>query len=432
MRIGVVGCGHVGAVVAACFAEAGQEVLASDVNKARIAALRDAKVPFYEPGLRELVERNVQSGRLGFTTDTARVAGHAEVTFLCVGTPPDGDGNADLKPLFNAAESLARGIEKPAVVAIKSSVPVGTTERVRDAVSKIAQAPVDFAFVPEFLKEGDAVRDLMKPDRVVVGAERPQVVDLMRSLHEPFLRTMKPFIAMDIRSAELTKYAANFMLAARISSINEIAKLCERLGADVEAVRRGTGADSRIGQPFLFPGIGFGGSCFPKDLAALVRMAEAEGINCRIARAVQETNRDQRQDFARRILERLEGLEGAVAAVWGLAFKPHTSDMREAPAVEVIQALLDAGVRVQAFDPRANETARGLFGDSISLAKDEYEAAEGADVLALLTEWEEFRQPEFGRLRKSMRRPVLFDGRNVWDPKVVRDLGFEYFCVGRP
>jgi UDPglucose 6-dehydrogenase len=432
MKVGVVGCGYVGTVVAACLAETGNQVAAADIDAARIDSLRAAKSPIFEPGLDELLEKNLAAGRLRFSASTADAGGRAEVVFLCVGTPMMGDGRPELGPLFDAARSIAASLEGPSIVAVKSTVPVGTTERLAAETAPLARVPVEWAFVPEFLKEGDAVRDLTRPDRVVVGASKPEVVDTLRRLHAPFLRTMHPFIPMDVRSAEMTKYASNFMLASRISAINEIAALCERTGADVEAVRRGVGADSRIGYPFLFPGIGYGGSCFPKDVEALIRLGEDHGLEMAVASAVQRTNREQRARFAARVLERLGGGAGRTIAVWGLAFKPRTDDMREAPAVSVIEALLGAGAKVQAYDPKANRKASNHFGSRITVAKDPYSALDDADALLLLTEWDEFRAPDFEEIRRRMRSPVVFDGRNIWDRALLRGMGFDAFGVGRP
>lgn len=432
MKVGVVGCGYVGTVVAACLAETGNQVVAADLDSARIETLRAGRSPIFEPGLEALLAKNLAAGRLRFSVSTADAGGRAEIVFLCVGTPRKADGRPDLGPLFDAGKTVAGSLERHSIVAVKSTVPVGTTERLAAEAAAFARVPVEWAFVPEFLKEGDAVRDFTKPDRVVVGASKPEVIETMRRLHAPFLRTMHPFIAMDVRSAEMTKYASNFMLAARISAINEIAALCERTGADVEAVRRGVGADSRIGYPFLFPGIGYGGSCFPKDVEALIRLGEDHGLEMAVASAVQRTNRDQRARFAARVLERLGGGKGRTAAVWGLAFKPRTDDMREAPAVSIIETLLQAGVKVQAFDPQANRRAAAIFGSRIAVATDPYAALDGADALLLLTEWDEFRAPDFDEILRRMRTPVVFDGRNIWDPALLRGMGFEVFGIGRP
>lgn len=432
MKIGVVGCGYVGTVVAACLAETGNHVVAADIDAARIETLREGRSPIFEPGLEALLAKNAAAGRLRFSVSPADAGGRAEIVFLCVGTPMKADGRPDLAPLFEAGRAVVRSLERSSIIAVKSTVPVGTTERLAAETAPLAPVPVDWAFVPEFLKEGDAVRDFSKPDRVVVGASTPAVIETMRRLHAPFLRTMHPFIAMDVRSAEMTKYASNFMLAARISAINEIATLCERTGADVEAVRRGVGADSRIGYPFLFPGIGYGGSCFPKDVEALIRLGEDHGLAMDVASAVQRTNKAQRARFAARVLDRLGGGTGRTVAVWGLAFKPRTDDMREAPAVSIIETLLRAGVKVQAFDPQANRRAVAIFGSRIAVAADPYAALDGADALLLLTEWDEFRAPDFDEIRRRMRMPLVFDGRNIWDPALLRGMGFEVFGVGRP
>jgi len=432
MRVGVVGCGYVGTVVSACLAEIGNQVVAADIDASRLDLLRAGRSPIFEPGLEELLAKNLSAGRLKFTAETPEVGRHGQVIFLCVGTPMQEDGRPDLRALVDAARTVAAALSQPALIAVKSTVPVGTTERIAGKVSSLAKVPVDFAFVPEFLKEGDAVRDFMKPDRVVVGASKPEVVEALRRLHAPFLRTMHPFIPMDIRSAEITKYASNFMLAARISSINEIAALCERTGADVDAVRRGVGADSRVGYPFLFPGVGYGGSCFPKDVEALIKMGQDHGLEMPVSSAVQKTNRDQRARFAARILERLGKPSGKSVALWGLAFKPRTDDIREAPAVGIIETLLKAGLSVRAYDPQANAKAAKLFGARVSIAADPYAALDGADALVLVTEWDEFRTPDFDEIKRRLRTPVIFDGRNIWEAAPLRALGFEVFGVGRP
>ncbi|MEZ4365350.1 MAG: UDP-glucose/GDP-mannose dehydrogenase family protein [Kofleriaceae bacterium] len=433
MQLAIIGTGYVGLVTGAGFADFGNQVACVDREPARIAGLLAGEMPFHEPGLPELVRRNAAAGRLTFTTDTAAAVAGADIVFLAVGTPSRPDGSADLQYVLAAAEEVGRALTGPTVIVTKSTVPVGTADRVREAAGRGARHPFDVASNPEFLKEGDAVNDFMKPARVVLGADTPTAVEALRSLYTGILRTGDRIQVMDVRSAELTKYAANAMLATRISFMNELALLAEEVGADIEHVRRGIGADPRIGNKFLFPGVGFGGSCFPKDLRALGDMGRAAGRPQGVVDAVIAANERQKRLLGERIIAHAGGsLAGKRVAVWGLAFKPETDDIREAPALTLIEAVRAAGATVCAYDPAAMPNVRALLGDDITYAADAYAAAEGADALALVTEWHELRHPDFARLRATMRTPALFDGRNVWVPSEARAAGFHYVGLGRP
>jgi UDPglucose 6-dehydrogenase len=432
VRVAVIGTGYVGLVVGACLAETGNDVACADVDAAKIEALRQNKIPIYEPGLEELVERNQSQQRLQFTTDVARAIGGAEVIFIAVGTPPDEDGSADLTHVLAVAETIGRSITREVVIVTKSTVPVGTAERVRAVVSKFAQYPFHMCSNPEFLKEGAAVDDFMKPDRVVLGAESDHARSVMTEVYAPFVRTGRPIIFMDIASAEMTKYAANAMLATRISFMNEIANLCERVGANVDLVRKGIGSDTRIGPSFLFPGPGYGGSCFPKDVKALLKTSQDYGMPLNVLNAVEEANEQQK----RRLFEKLEAalngkLRGSHIALWGLAFKPNTDDMREAPALTLIDGLLAAGATVVAHDPAAMPECRRRLGDRICYADSNYEALDGADALVIVTDWNEYRHPDFNRMKKALRHPVIIDGRNLYNADRLRSLGFLYDSIGR-
>src|SRR5579859_1293667 len=432
MKVAVIGTGYVGLVAGACLADTGNEVSCVDVDAGKVEMLRRGEVPIYEPGLTELVKKNAGAGRLTFTIDLAQAVGPAEVVFIAVGTPSGSDGSADLSAVLAVAEKLAPLIEHYKLVVLKSTVPVGTHARVKKTIAAKAKGPFDVANNPEFMKEGAALEDFQKPDRVVVGADAERARSLLQELYEPFLRSGKPILFMDPPSAEMTKYAANALLATKISFMNEVAALCEASGADVEAVRRGIGSDARIGFQFIYPGLGYGGSCFPKDVRALAQLGEEKGVSMPLANAVDTINRAGRLRFARRVLGRLAPAKGKRAAVWGLSFKPKTDDVREAPALAIIEELLAAGVRVTAWDPVAVESARRILKDRVSFAPGPYEAAEGADVLILATEWNEFRNPDFERLKGRMAQPLVFDGRNAWDPSRMAAMGFEYHCVGRP
>ena len=431
MRISVIGSGYVGLVTAACFAETGNTVVAMDKDAARIADLRRGVVPFHESGLDALIHKNAKDGRLTFTDDIGLAVQHARVIFLAVGTPPRPSGEADLTAIEQAARHIGAAMDAPKVIVTKSTVPVGTSRRVEMLVGEQAKFPFAVVSNPEFLKEGAAVEDFMRPDRVILGGSDPEALSLLRSLYAPFMRRAERVLVMDAASAELTKYAANAMLASRVSFMNEIAGLCERLGANVEHVRQGLGSDSRIGSAFLFPGIGFGGSCFPKDLNALLHVGERCGVDLRIVRAALDVNRTQKRLLLHKIRADFgEYLDGRVFAIWGLAFKPGTDDIREAPAIELIDGLLDRGAEVRASDPAALERARLLYGSRITLDADPYRILAGADALILTTEWNEYRFPDFERMRSALRKAILFDGRNVWSRSMAEALGFTYRGVG--
>lgn len=433
MNVTVVGTGYVGLVVGTCLANTGNDVVCVDIDAEKVARLNRGEIPIYEPGLEELAERNQREGRLTFTTDLDDAVRDARVVFIAVGTPQSHDGAADLSAVSKVAEQLAPSLDgEYTVVVLKSTVPVGTNARIKKILESAGAQAFDVVSNPEFLKEGAAVADFQKPDRVVVGASSQRARDVMADLYGPFVRTGKPILFMDPASAEMTKYAANTMLATKISLMNEIAALCEAVGADVEEVRRGIGTDSRIGFPFIFPGLGFGGSCFPKDIRALSRLGDELSTPQKIATAVDEVNQEVRERFLERIKNSYDDIAGKTLAVWGLAFKPRTDDMREAPSVTLIEGLLEAGARVQAFDPVAMPTASHVFGDRIRLTADAYAALRGAHGLVLVTEWEEFRHADFERMAQSLERKVVFDGRNIWDPAKLVQLGFEYHGVGRP
>jgi len=427
----VVGTGYVGLVVGTCLAENGNTVVCVDNDEGKIAALRRGEMPIYEPGLDEMIPRNVAEERLSFSTDLAAAVRASEIVFIAVGTPQGEDGSADMTHVLAVAQGVGRAMNGYKVLVNKSTVPVGTARRVREVVSRLTSHPFSIVSNPEFLKEGVAIDDFLKPDRVVVGTDDPRAEAVMRELYAPFVRTGNPILVMDLASAELTKYAANAMLASRISFMNEIASLCDRVGADVGEVRKGIGTDSRIGSSFLFPGIGYGGSCFPKDVKALRLMGREAGLPLHVVTAVDLVNDAQRVVLVPRIEAHLGGLPGKVIAVWGLAFKPRTDDLREAPALAVIEALLARGAAVRAYDPKAVPAARRLLGDRVTFCHRSYEAVEGADALVLATEWNEFREPDFERVRALMRRPAIFDGRNIYNPRHLRELGFHYEGVGR-
>lgn len=431
MNITVIGTGYVGLVAGACFSHTGSQVTCVDVDESRIQQLTQSIVPFYEPGLSDLVRRNHDAGRLRFTTDTAAAVAGAHVIFIAVGTPQGPTGAADLSAVMDAARTVGRGLTGPAIVVIKSTVPVGTTDRVRELIAAETGHAVATVFNPEFLKEGDAVNDFMKPSRVVLGSDDARALDTLSKLYEPFVRTNNRIQLMDARSAELTKYAANCMLATRVSYMNQLALLAEKVGADIEQVRRGMGADPRIGPSFLFAGPGFGGSCFPKDLQALLHIGAEAGIELDLIRAVQDTNERQKRVLGDRVAAHFGALTGRRIAVWGIAFKPETDDIRDAPALVLIDRLLDHAAEVTAYDPAAAERARARYGKRITLAADMYSAAEGADALVLVTEWHQFRRPDFARLASTMRTRVLFDGRNMWHGADLRDQGFVYYGIGR-
>ncbi len=432
MRIAVIGTGYVGLVAGTCFAESGNTVTCVDIDAQKIKNLEDGILPIYEPGLEELLKRNVEDGRLVFTTDYAKAVPGAHAVFIAVGTPPDEDGSADLKYVLAAAETTAKHMSGYTVIVDKSTVPVGTARRVAAAMQKHAKHPFDVVSNPEFLKEGAAIDDFLKPDRVVIGSDSKRAADMMEELYAPFVRTGNPIIHMDIESAELTKYAANAMLATRISFMNEIANICSRVGANVDLVRKGIGSDARIGSRFLFAGLGYGGSCFPKDVQAIVRTSAQHGYDFRILQAVEEVNERQKLLLFDMVRDHFGGdLAGKRMAIWGLAFKPNTDDMREAPAIVVVEALLAAGATVRAYDPEAMQEARHRhFGDRIEYADNPMDALPGADALVLITEWNEFRRPDFDAIKEKMAQPVIFDGRNIYRRKTLEELGFKYFGIG--
>ncbi|MBK9515745.1 MAG: UDP-glucose/GDP-mannose dehydrogenase family protein [Anaeromyxobacter sp.] len=432
MKIAVIGTGYVGLVTGTCFAETGHTVTCVDLDQAKVALLKGGGIPIYEPGLEELVKRNVKEGRLSFTTDYAEAVPGAEVAFIAVGTPPGETGEADLTYVLGAAASIGQALTGYCVVVNKSTVPVGSADKVREVLARATTVPFDVVSNPEFLKEGAAIDDFMRPDRVVVGVEGERARGVMADLYAPFTRAEQPVLFMDLRSAELTKYAANAMLATRISFMNEIATLCDRLGADVDAVRRGMGSDRRIGHPFLHAGAGFGGSCFPKDVRALMTTARFIGLDFDLLRAVERVNERQKRSLVEKALKHFGGsLAGKQCGVWGLAFKPKTDDMREASSLNIISGLVGAGAKVKAHDPVAREVAARMLHGTVELVEEPYAAAAGADALFLVTEWNEFRQPDWARLRSLMRTPVLFDGRNVWDAAKARAAGFTYYGIGR-
>ena len=432
MKITVIGTGYVGLVVGACLAETGNDVMCADVDYGKIDGLKRNILPIYEPGLEEYVARNQAAGRLVFTTDVPSAIRDAEVIFIAVGTPPDEDGSADLKHVLAVADSIGKHAARDVVVVTKSTVPVGTAEKVAAAIRPHAKVSFHMCSNPEFLKEGAAVDDFMKPDRVVVGVETEFARERMAELYAPFVRTGKPIIFMDIPSAEMTKYAANAMLATRISFMNEIANLCEKVGANVDLVRKGIGSDSRIGPAFLFPGPGYGGSCFPKDVKALMRTSEERGAPMGVLMAVDAANEKQKHRLFQKLTEVFGGqLKGRRIALWGLAFKANTDDMRESPALVLIEELLTAGATVVAHDPAAMHETQRRIGDAIGYAKTSYEAAQDADAMVVVTDWNEYRFPDFARLKAALRQPVVVDGRNLYDPTKMEALGFTYRSIGR-
>jgi UDPglucose 6-dehydrogenase len=439
MRITVVGTGYVGLVTGTCLAEVGNDVVCHDIDQRKIDRLVGGEVPIYEPGLVELVKRNLADGRLRFTTKIDEAVAGAEVCFIAVGTPADHDGSADRRYVIEAVESVARAMSGPLVIAVKSTVPVGTCDRLRDVVADILRQRqkifvFDVVSNPEFLKEGKAVEDFMRPDRIVVGAATDHGAQTMRSIYSVFIQNGHPFLLMTVRSSEMSKYAANVMLATRISLMNEIAQICERMGADIAEVRQGIGSDKRIGMAFLYAGIGYGGSCFPKDVKALARLAVECDCPGDILDAVDKVNRHQKVSLANRAITRFAGeVKGKVFAMWGLAFKPSTDDIREAPALSMIKRLTEAGASVRAYDPEAMANAgRELAANkSVVFAKSAYDALEGADALILATEWAQFKRPDFARLKTLLKQPIIFDGRNQYDPAEMARLGIEYHCIGR-
>lgn len=431
MKIAVVGTGYVGLVTGTCFAETGNNVVCVDIDEAKIASLKAGKITIYEPGLEQLFDRNIEQGRLTFTTELREGIKDAQIIFLALPTPPGEDGSADLKYVLGVADQLGDLLDHYAVIVDKSTVPVGTAEKVRERIQKKARVEFDVVSNPEFLREGVAVEDFMKPDRVVIGTSSERAAKIMNNLYIPFVRQGNPILFMDERSAELTKYAANSFLATKITFMNEIANLCEKLGADVDAVRKGVGTDSRIGKRFLFPGIGYGGSCFPKDVWALAKASEESDYDFRILKSVMEVNADQKTKLIPHITKHFGNLKGKTIAIWGLSFKPHTDDIREAPALYNIEALLSAGATVRVHDPEAMANVQKIMGNKITYHQTPYAAAEGADAILIATEWPEFRAPDFVKLASLMKGKVIFDGRNLYELRDLKENGFTYISIGR-
>ncbi len=433
MKLTIIGTGYVGLVAGACFSESGNHVICMDKDEEKIRKLNEGIIPIYEPGLDLLVQRNQSNGRLQFTTDMAEAVQKSDVIFIAVGTPPDEDGSADLTHVLAVAEAIGKHMPSYRIVVNKSTVPVGTADKVREVISRQTEIPFDVVSNPEFLKEGAAVDDFMYPDRVVIGTGNPRVGEVMKELYSPFVRTGNPVIIMDERSAEITKYAANAILATKISFMNEIANLCDRIGADVEMVRKGIGSDKRIGYSFIFPGVGYGGSCFPKDVKAIIRTAQEHDYELKVLKAVEEVNREQKLILIPAILKHFQGdVSGKTFAIWGLSFKPKTDDMREAPAIEIIRALHQKGAKLNAHDPIAMNEARRLGLEKyVTLYDDYYEAIRDTDGVILVTEWLNYREPDFEMMKQLLREPVIFDGRNVFSPAKVKELGFTYYGIGR-
>ncbi|TKJ42292.1 UDP-glucose 6-dehydrogenase [candidate division LCP-89 bacterium B3_LCP] len=432
MKICVIGTGYVGLVAGTCFAETGNDVICVDVDKRKIKMLKKGIIPIYEPGLKELVDRNTKKGRLSFTTDLDASVKESLINFIAVGTPPDEDGSSDLTYVLAVAKSIGQSMNGYKAIVDKSTVPVGTADQVRETIRAETDHPFDVVSNPEFLKEGAAIDDFMRPDRVVIGVDDSRVEALMKDLYSPFVRTGHPIIIMDVKSAEMTKYASNAILATKISFMNEMSNLCEKIGANVTLVRQGIGADQRIGHQFLFPGVGYGGSCFPKDIKALIYTAQKHEMELQILKSVEDVNERQKH----RLVEKVRGyfgddLSGKLFGLWGLSFKPRTDDMREAPSIVIIDGLIEAGAKVQAYDPQAMDEARRILGDKITLVGDEYEATNGVDALLIVTEWNEFREPNFETLQNSMKSTVIFDGRNIYDSNKMAALGFTYYSLGR-
>ena len=442
MKVCVIGTGYVGLVAGTCFAESGNRVICVDIDEAKIEGLKNGVIPIYEPGLKELVLRNVEEGRLAFTTDLAAAVKKSLISFIAVGTPPGEDGSADLKYVIDVARNIGRHMEGFKIIVDKSTVPVGTADLVRAAVKEELEARgenIEFDVVsnPEFLKEGAAIDDFMKPDRVVIGVDNVRTAEIMKELYAPFMRRTNRLIIMDVKSAEMTKYAANAMLATRISFMNQISTLCEKMGADVSSVREGVGSDSRIGYDFLFPGVGYGGSCFPKDVKALVKSAEENDYDFIILKSVEEANERQKLVLSDKILAYFGGadtdkpLAGKSFAIWGLSFKPRTDDMRDAPSVVIINRLLELGASIRAHDPEAIKEAKKIFGDRISFSAQQYDILSGSDALIIVTEWNEYRTPDFDTIKERLNTPIIFDGRNLFEPKRLANLGFTYHSIGR-
>lgn len=432
MKICVVGTGYVGLVAGTCLAEMGNDVICVDNNNEKIKELSKGKVPIYEPGLEELILANTREGRLLFTTDLDFAVKNSLICFIAVGTPQGDDGSCDLTYVFNVAESIAKSMNDYKVIVNKSTVPVGTADKVKNVLKQHTSYGFDVVSNPEFLKQGAAVDDFLKPDRVIIGSDSQKASEIMQEVYSPFLRTGNPVIVMDVKSAEMSKYAANSFLATKISFINELANICEKVGADVEQVRTGMSTDRRIGSQFLFPGLGYGGSCFPKDVKALIKVAKDNEVPCDILQSADNTNFQQRKMFINKILNYYNGdIKGKTFALWGLAFKPRTNDMREAPAITVVESLLSKGASVNAYDPKAIDEGKRILKDSIAYSYNSYDALEGADALIIATEWNEFRRPDFEKIKSLLKRPVIFDGRNQYNPERMLKNGFDYVCIGK-
>lgn len=431
MKVSVVGVGYVGLVAAACLAEGGNHVICVDNDEKKIRDLKKGLIPIFEPGLAELVSRNLKASRLSFTTDLKEGVENSLAIILGVGTPSAADGSADISAVLDVASKIAELMTGYRIIVTKSTVPVGTHKAVSDLIRSKTEQPFDYVSNPEFLKEGSAIDDFLKPDRVIIGTTNPAVMEIMREIYAPFMRKSSRIIFMDPASAEMTKYAANVMLASRISFMNELSVLCERYSADIEQVRAGIGSDGRIGNNFLFAGVGYGGSCFPKDVRALIHMGRGAGVPMTIAQAVQEVNLDQQKRFASKVIESFSGRSDVQVGVWGIAFKARTDDIRESPAVHCIERFLQAGLRVAAYDPEAMPAARKRFGDKVKMTEDGYEVLDNSSALVVLTDWQEFRTPDFEQIAKRLKKPVIFDGRNLYSPGFVRKNGIEYYSIGR-
>lgn len=432
MKISVIGTGYVGLVGGTCFAESGNDVICVDIDEKKIETLKRGKTPIYEPGLEELLKKNIHEKRLKFTTNLEEAVKKTDIIFLALPTPQSEDGSADLKHVLKVAKQIGKFMNGYKVIVNKSTAPVGTAFKVRDIIKRETGFEFDVVSNPEFLKEGAAINDFMKPDRVVVGTTSERAAKIMEDLYNPFVRTGKPILFMDELSSELTKYAANALLATKVTFMNEIANLCEKVGADVNNVRKGVGTDERIGPQFLFPGVGYGGSCFPKDIASLVKTSDNFGYNFKILKSVEEVNKEQKKIIVKKMINYFKNkLKNKLIAVWGLSFKPNTDDMREAPSITIINELLKHGAKIHAHDPVAIEEAKKKFGIKIKYFENNYDALKGADALVIVTEWNEFRRPDFQKMKKLMRKTVIFDGRNIYDPNVMKETGFTYFGIGR-
>lgn len=432
MKICVIGTGYVGLVDGACFAETGNDVICVDIDKEKIDKLNNDIIPIFEPGLDVLVKKNREKGRLTFTTDVKTAVENSDICFISVGTPPGEDGSADLQYVLTAARSIGQNMNSYKVIVDKSTVPVGTADKVATEIKKVTSHEFDVVSNPEFLKEGAAINDFMKPERIVIGSETERAFAVMAELYAPFVRTGAPLIRMNTRSAELTKYAANAMLATKISFMNDMANLCELVGADIDMVRKGIGSDSRIGAKFLFPGVGYGGSCFPKDVKAIIKTADENGYSLDVLKAVEKVNDNQKTVMVKKVNKHFNNnLAGKTFAIWGLAFKPQTDDMREAPAIVIINALLAAGAQIKVSDPEAMQEATKIFGKKITYHEDNYEALNGADALLIVTEWNEYREPDFEKIKTLLKTPLVFDGRNIYNKEKLANFGFTYYCIGK-